>query len=146
MLLLVEAGQLLGTLIRDDVPEEAERLEPALRFASTTGRTVGPDAPLDGVLATMLATGVRRLAVVDEGGALLGLLCLKRHLGGFCSDTDVGAGTLSAAEAGSVRAVDIPELIEEQRPEAASEGVEMDLEEDPDDASSAEELFRLSAR
>jgi hypothetical protein len=37
----------------------------------------------------MLATGARRLAVVGDSDVLLGLLCLKRHLGGFCSDTDV---------------------------------------------------------
>jgi hypothetical protein len=39
----------------------------------------------------MLAAGLRRLAVVDGQGSLLGLLCLKRHLGGFCSDADVAA-------------------------------------------------------
>ncbi len=39
----------------------------------------------------LLARGRRRLAVVDERGALLGLLCLKRRLTGFCSDADVAA-------------------------------------------------------
>ena len=61
MLLLVEGGRLLGTVVRGDVPEEAVRSEPALAFASMTSRTVGPAAPLDAVLATMLATGARRL-------------------------------------------------------------------------------------
>lgn len=33
----------------------------------------------------------RRLAVIDDHGMLLGLLCLKRTGLGFCSDTDVQA-------------------------------------------------------
>jgi CBS domain-containing protein len=91
MLLLVDDGRLLGTLVRGDLPHDASASELALRFASTTGRTVGPAAPMQDVRTTMLASGVRRLAVVGDDDVLLGLLCLKHHLGGFCSDTDVAA-------------------------------------------------------
>jgi CBS domain-containing protein len=91
MLLLVDAGRLLGTAVRGDVPADASGSEPALAFARTAGRTVAPDEPVAGVREAMLADGARRMAVVDDTGTLLGLLCLKRHLGGFCSDSDVAA-------------------------------------------------------
>jgi CBS domain-containing protein len=91
MVLLVEDGRLLGTLVRGDVPTQAAPSASALPYASSSGRTVGPYEPVDGVRTAMLSSGVRRLAVVDEHGSLLGLLCLKRHLGGFCSDADVAA-------------------------------------------------------
>ena len=42
----------------------------------------------------MREQGTRRLAVVDDDGDLLGLLCLKRTLDGFCSDADVRARAL----------------------------------------------------
>jgi CBS domain-containing protein len=91
MLLLVEDGRLLGTLVRGDVPAQAEASAAALPYATTRGRTVGPDEPADSVRAKMLASGVRRMVVVDEHGSLVGLLCLKRDLSGFCSDADVAA-------------------------------------------------------
>lgn len=91
MVLVVEDGRLLGTLVRGDVPDDAVASGPVLRFACTVGRTVGPTSPVAEVHGAMVADGVRRLAVVGEGDALLGLLCLKRTLGGFCSDTDVAA-------------------------------------------------------
>jgi CBS-domain-containing membrane protein len=91
MLLLVEEGRLLGTLVRGDVPTHAAPATAALPYASSRGRTVGPDEPVEALRTAMLASGVRRLAVVDDRGSLLGLLCLKRHLGGFCSDADVAA-------------------------------------------------------
>jgi hypothetical protein len=57
MLLLVEEGRFVGSVFRGGVPEDVARREPAVAFAATTGRTVGPAAPVDTVLATMLATG-----------------------------------------------------------------------------------------
>ncbi len=39
----------------------------------------------------LIHRGLRRLAVVDDNGLLMGLLCLKRKLTGFCSDADVAA-------------------------------------------------------
>jgi len=43
----------------------------------------------------MSRTGRRRLAVVDDGGVLVGLLCLKRTGRGFCSDLDVASRAAS---------------------------------------------------
>lgn len=63
----------------------------ALGVATLTGRTVAPEAELAPVHARMVANGQRRLAVVDATGHLLGLLCLKRTLAGFCSDRDVAS-------------------------------------------------------
>jgi CBS domain-containing protein len=91
MLLVVDGGRLMGTLVRGDAPESAASVEPALPFARLAGRTVEPTARADVLRTEMVATGVRRLAVVDGDGTLLGLLCLKRHLDGFCSDADVAS-------------------------------------------------------
>jgi CBS domain-containing protein len=91
MVLLVEGGRLVGTLVRGDAPETTAAGAPALSFATLTGRTVVPSVRADVVRAEMVAAGVRRLAVVDRDGTLLGLLCLNRHLDGFCSDADVAS-------------------------------------------------------
>ncbi|HEX3222796.1 MAG TPA: CBS domain-containing protein [Nocardioides sp.] len=91
MLLLTDRGRLVGTLVRGDVPDRAAGEDPALPYAALEGRTVGPDLPADEVRRLMLAEDRRRLAVVDGDGSLLGLLCLKRRLTGFCSDADVAS-------------------------------------------------------
>lgn len=91
MLLVVEAGRLVGTLTRDDLGAGAPDDDPALRHAQLERRTVRPDAPLDAVHAEMLAAGERRRAVVDEDGVLVGLLCLKTRGTGFCSDAGIAA-------------------------------------------------------
>lgn len=91
MVLVVDDGRLLGTLVRGDVPTQAAPSAAALPYASSRGRTVRPSEPVAGLRSAMLASGVRRLAVVDDHDCLLGLLCLKRHHGGFCSDADVAA-------------------------------------------------------
>lgn len=86
MLLLVEQGVLVGTLVESDLPADDDL--PALPFAELTGRTIGPDVALEPVHEAMVEGGVRRLAVVEDG-RLLGLLSLKAHHRGFCSDADV---------------------------------------------------------
>jgi CBS domain-containing protein len=91
MLLVVDGRRLVGALVRGDAPESVPADEPALPFATLVGRTVGPTIRADVVRAEMVAQGVRRLAVVDGDGTLLGLLCLKRHLQGFCSDAEVAS-------------------------------------------------------
>lgn len=90
LLLLVDDGRLEGTLTRDDLrgqPADA----PARTAATTEDRTVRPDAPLGPVHASMVEEGTRRLAVVDAGERLLGLLCLKSDHTGFCDDDGVRA-------------------------------------------------------
>lgn len=88
--LLVDATRLVAVLDRGDLLGAAEG-DAAAGLAPLAGRTVGPAEDLERVRLRMVAQGIRRLAVVDDGGALLGLLCLKRSGSGFCSDDDVAA-------------------------------------------------------
>ena len=94
MLLLTDDRVLVGTLLRDDLAGATEPTRPALDLAPLTDRTVSPDHPVEEALALMHQQETRRLAVVAGDGELLGLLCLKRTLDGFCSDADVRARAL----------------------------------------------------
>lgn len=91
MLLLTEGGRLLGTLVAGDLPPSGAVDAFASDYATLEGRTVLPHLPAADALEVLLSTGQRRRAVVDDSGRLLGLLCLKRRLNGFCSDADVAA-------------------------------------------------------
>lgn len=93
LLLLVEGDQLVGTLARTDLAqaEAADAERPALELATLSGRTVAAHTPLDEAADRLGEQGVRRVAVIDEHQRLLGLLCLKRHRRGFCSDAGVAA-------------------------------------------------------
>jgi CBS domain-containing protein len=89
LVLLTEDGVLRGTLLREDLPDTAPGPAPALPLSRLTGRTVAPAAPLADVHELLVRTGRRRLAVVDEEGRLLGLVCLKRRRTGYCTDSGV---------------------------------------------------------
>jgi CBS domain-containing protein len=89
--LLVDGGRLVGTVSSRDLDGSAGPADPAARIATMDGRTVAPGVPLGPVRAEMIAASQRRLAVVDDDGRLLGLLCLKRAHTGFCSDRDLAA-------------------------------------------------------
>lgn len=95
LLLLTDGPTLIGTVALVDLPHAGATSRdgggPALRYATLQGRTVSPDALVADVERSMLARDLRRLAVVDDSGSLLGLLCLKRRQGGFCSDDDVAS-------------------------------------------------------
>ncbi|WP_340681428.1 CBS domain-containing protein [Amycolatopsis coloradensis] len=91
MLLLTESGRLIGTLLRTDLPADLDGADLALPHSRMSGRTVTVDMPAEQARLLLLARGQRRLAVVDHDGAIVGLLCLKRRLTGFCSDADVSA-------------------------------------------------------
>jgi len=99
LMLLVEDGVLRGTLVRDDIPGDAPDEAAALGYAVLRGRTVMPAADLSVARGHLVEGSRRRLAVVDAEGRLLGLLCLKKHQRGFCSDDDVAQ---RIAEAGRV--------------------------------------------
>lgn len=89
-LLLVSDGVLVAVVERDDlvgVPDGAR----ARSVGSLAGRVTAPGDDLETTRLAMAAREQRRLAVVDSEGLLLGLLCLKRHGGGFCSAADVAA-------------------------------------------------------
>lgn len=104
MVLLTDSGRigerLLGTLVRDDVPPSGTgSAGTALDHAQLEGRTVHSDLGAEDARRAMQAAGDRRLAVVDDDGRLLGLLCLKRSGDGFCTD----AGVASRRAARTVR-------------------------------------------
>lgn len=90
---LVEDGVVVTTLDRGDLVAVAHEAgdAPARPAGRLRGRTTPPDARLRDVADRMVAEGTRRRVVVDDRGRLLGLLCLKRSLGGFCRDDDVRA-------------------------------------------------------
>lgn len=94
MLLLTDGDELRGALVRDDLVGDLDPEAPALEAATLRGRTVGPGQHLEETLHAMRQRGTRRLAVVADDGRLLGLLCLKRTLDGFCSDDDVRSRAL----------------------------------------------------
>lgn len=91
MVLLTDGDVLRGTLLRGDAPDTAPDLQKALRFAQLADRTVSATAPTDEVLQWLTGRQQRRLAVVDDHGRLVGLLCLKASGTGFCSDADVAS-------------------------------------------------------
>ena len=62
-------------------------------------RVVSPGANLATVTQAMVALELRRLAVVDDHGQLVGLLCRKGSGRGFCSDDGVAARAAAARTA-----------------------------------------------
>jgi len=100
MALIATSGRLLGTLVRADLDDDAA---PALSRSRLDGRSVALEKPAEDVRLRLIAHGVRRLAVVDDAGALAGLLCLKRKLTGFCTDADVTARAAERAAAPTAR-------------------------------------------
>ncbi|MEP9362739.1 CBS domain-containing protein [Nocardioides sp. CN2-186] len=91
MILLVDGDRLVGTLTRDDLPINLDGRRAAAGFAKLRDRTIGPAAGAEETRLAMIAARQRRLAVVDSDLVLLGLLCLKRRLHGFCVDPDVAS-------------------------------------------------------
>jgi CBS domain-containing protein len=87
-LLTDDLGVLITVLERADLGGSDLSL-PAATSGTLAGRTVQASVELVTAWAAMTRAGRRRLAVVDEDGVLVGLLCLKRTGRGFCSDVDV---------------------------------------------------------
>jgi len=88
--LVADAGELVSIVERPDI-SAAPPNAPARRSGRLRERTTGPDADLEATRRAMIARRRRRLAVIDDHGTLLGLLCLNRTGLGFCSDADVRA-------------------------------------------------------
>ena len=89
-LLVVERGALLAVVERGDLVGHLADA-PVQGLGTLRGRTTGPGAELTEVRDAMRAAGRRRIAVIDDSGNLLGLLCLKRSGAGFCSDAGIRA-------------------------------------------------------
>lgn len=106
LLLLVADGRLVSTVSRDDLAGVYDGARPAAEVGTLDGRTIAPDVPLDEVMAHMESRGLRRIAVVEADLQLIGLLCLKRSLTGFCTDEGVAEmrrerATLASGQDGS---------------------------------------------
>lgn len=89
--ILTDGDTVVSTLVRDDLAAAQEPGAPAAPHGRLQGRSVGPDDDLATVARRMLAEDLRRLVVLDAGGRLVGLLCLKRSRRGFCGDADIAA-------------------------------------------------------
>jgi CBS-domain-containing membrane protein len=90
MALIVAAdGRLVTTIERPDLAAATSSSAPAAKLGTLIGRTAGPADPLAAATAALLREGRRRLAVVDDSGRLLGLLCLKKDGTGYCSDKGI---------------------------------------------------------
>jgi CBS-domain-containing membrane protein len=90
MALIVAAdGRLITTIERPDLAAVASGSRAAAGLGTLTGRTAGPADSLGAATAALLRERRRRLAVVDDSGRLLGLLCLKRDESGYCSDEGI---------------------------------------------------------
>ena len=86
--LIVDGDTLVAVVDRDDVAHTADDV-PAVTLGCLTPRTIDARTDLRVAHERLMASGGRRLAVVDPDGTLLGLLCLKRSGAGFCSDANV---------------------------------------------------------
>jgi CBS-domain-containing membrane protein len=88
-LIVAPDGQLITTIERPDLAAATPSSAPVAKLGTLIGRTAGPADPLAAATAALLREGRRRLAVVDDSGRLLGLLCLKKDGTGYCSDEDI---------------------------------------------------------
>ena len=95
-LLVVDDHRLLAVVERTDLAFAAPGTS-ARDAGRLRGRTVGPDVDIVAAWRWMRAARRRRLAVVDDAGHLLGLLCLKRSGLGFCTDAGVLERSRSSA-------------------------------------------------
>jgi CBS domain-containing protein len=92
-------GRLLVTLVREDLeghPDDARATE----AGTLVGRTVPADLPADRLPDRMVAQGARRLAVVDDAGHLVGLVCRKRSGQGWCTDEGIRSKRAERPHAG----------------------------------------------
>lgn len=92
MVLVVDAvGRLLTTIERSDLPNARADEGRAASIGELNGRATHPLTPLTAIMRELDRSGRRRLAVVDNRGRLLGLVCRKRNGTGFCTNQGVRA-------------------------------------------------------
>lgn len=89
-LLVVDEGVLVAVVERADLAGRDDRT-PAAPAGRLGDRVVAPAADLHATWDAMALADRRRVAVVDDAGRLIGLLCLKRTGRGFCSDSGIQA-------------------------------------------------------
>jgi CBS-domain-containing membrane protein len=81
MLVLVDGPRFAGAIT--DIPPDADPDERALRYA-TAAETITPDEDATVAFERAGSSPDRRIVVLDEGGDLLGLLCLNTSRTRFC--------------------------------------------------------------
>lgn len=86
---VVEGRRVLTAIERADLSGAGRPDQPARDIGTLVGRCAHADDDLARTSLRMIGQARRRLVVLDDEGRLLGLLCLKRHRRGFCSDEDV---------------------------------------------------------
>jgi CBS domain len=91
--LIVHSGVLLAVVERSDLDRSTSDEASALSVGRLSGRVVTGDHSLQAAHRWMTGSCTRRLAVVDEDGRLVGLLCLKRDGRGFCSSANLQSRT-----------------------------------------------------
>ncbi|MBC3194930.1 CBS domain-containing protein [Pseudonocardia sp. C8] len=89
-LLVVDGGVLVSVVERGDL-EGHDDPEPAAPAGRLGDRVAAPGDDLHAARAAMARAGRRRVAVADDAGRLVGLLCLKSSGRGFCSDSGIQA-------------------------------------------------------
>ena len=99
MALIARSGVLLGTVVRGDLLVPGDDEMPALSRSRLIGVGTRPRRVGRGRSGAADPARPATVAVVDDSGALAGLLCLKRRLTGFCGDADVAA---RAGERGTI--------------------------------------------
>jgi CBS domain-containing protein len=97
MALLVDGARLVATVERRDLHPGLTDDLPAQAVGTLRGRTVPPDEPAAVLLGRMRRARRRRLAVTDEDGILVGLLCLTASGRGFCTDEGIASRRLGRA-------------------------------------------------
>ncbi|WP_236791802.1 HPP family protein [Amycolatopsis sp. GM8] len=83
-------GRLVTAIERADLTPGLDDSSFASACGRLEGRTVSATTPVTAI-ARLLGSTRRRLAVVDDHGRLLGLVCLKRSRRGYCDDDGVRA-------------------------------------------------------
>ena len=88
-LIVAPDGRLITTIERPDLSPVPPGTPSVTSLGTLAGRTAGPADPLAAATAALVRQGRRRLAVIDDSGRLLGLLCLKKDRTGYCSDEGI---------------------------------------------------------
>jgi CBS domain-containing protein len=82
MVLLADGGTFRGAIT--ELPDDAADTAPALDYADRAPATLAPTASAAEAFAAAAGLPHRRVVVLDEGGALLGLVCLDQTRTRFC--------------------------------------------------------------
>ena len=90
-LVVAADGRLVTTIEREDLPTASSSSAPVPEIGTLVGRTARPFDSLALATARLRRQRRRRLAVVDDKGRLIGLVCLNRDSAGFCTDEGIRA-------------------------------------------------------